>query len=435
MSFADNARKLLVVAGLLTVTMSFVLDSRFATDDFDPPPSVPEPVTATLLAVAGVTGLGMGVSGAVRNSFASSTSRVWFEKACEPVDPASLNFFRAAFGVLVLAEIVRYFAYGWIGDHYLKPELLFKYYGFEWVSPWPGNGLYWHFGVMALFAAMIAVGFLYRIAAVGFLVCFAYVFLLEQANYLNHYYLVLSAAFILCFVPAERGWSVDARLARPPGRAMVPRWSIWALRLQFELVLIYAALVKINPDWLRGEPLGLWFAEQNGLPLVGSWLQLPGISVAAAWAVLLLHMAGALLLLHRRSPSSGVHSLRRISSGQLHPVSYRPLSLADAGGHADVLRSRLAETGVVATRWEQAGRTAACTCGFRPVPAGASDLRMPRGVLRVSNSGTSALLAVPGQCRLDRRGGMVRVAHEARRQTRSRSIHRLRPGKRTTLGG
>ena len=61
MSFADNARKLLVVAGLLAVTMSFVLDSRFATDEIDPPPSVPEPVTATLLAVAGVTGLGMGV--------------------------------------------------------------------------------------------------------------------------------------------------------------------------------------------------------------------------------------------------------------------------------------------------------------------------------------------------------------------------------------
>jgi hypothetical protein len=226
---------------------------------------------------------------------------VWFEKACEPVDPASLNFFRVAFGVLLLGEIVRYFAYGWIGDHYLKPELLFKYYGFEWVTPWPGYGLYWHFGTMGLFAAMIAVGFLYRLAAIGFLLCFAYVFLLEQANYLNHYYLVLSAAFILCFVPAERGLSVDARLAQPLGPAMVPRWSIWALRLQFEVVLIYAGLMKINADWLRGQPLGLWFAEQASLPLVGSWLQLPGMSVAAAWTVLLLHIAGALLLLRRRS--------------------------------------------------------------------------------------------------------------------------------------
>ena len=41
MSFADNARKLLVVAGLLTVTMSFVLDSRFATDSDVDDPSPP----------------------------------------------------------------------------------------------------------------------------------------------------------------------------------------------------------------------------------------------------------------------------------------------------------------------------------------------------------------------------------------------------------
>ena len=58
--FVDNARKSLVVAGLLALTLSFVLDSRFAADEPDPP-TVPEPVTATLLAVAGVTGLGMGM--------------------------------------------------------------------------------------------------------------------------------------------------------------------------------------------------------------------------------------------------------------------------------------------------------------------------------------------------------------------------------------
>jgi vitamin K-dependent gamma-carboxylase len=223
------------------------------------------------------------------------------ETSREPVDPASLNFFRVAFGVLLLAEITRYFAYDWIADHYLKPELLFKYYGFEWVTLWPGDGLYWHFGAMGLFAAMLALGFLYRIAAVGLFLCFAYVFLLEQANYLNQYYLVLCVAFLLCFLPAHRGWSVDARLGLTSGPAVVPRWSIWALRLQFELVLVYAGLVKINGDWLRGEPLGLWLSEEAGLPLVGSWLRLSGVSVTAAWAVVLLHLAGAILLLRRRS--------------------------------------------------------------------------------------------------------------------------------------
>jgi len=223
-----------------------------------------------------------------------------FRRSLELVDPASLNAFRAAFGVLLAAETVRFFAYGWIGDHYLKPEVLFKYYGFEWVRPWPGNLLYWHFGVMGVWAALIAVGFLYRIAAIGFFLCFSYVFLLEQANYLNQYYLVLSVAFLLCFVPAERGWSVDAHLARSPGPAGVPRWAIWALRLQFEVMLLYAGSVKINGDWLRGEPLALWLMEYADLPLIGSWLQLPLVSVAAAWAVVVLHIAGALLLLHRR---------------------------------------------------------------------------------------------------------------------------------------
>ena len=222
-------------------------------------------------------------------------------RSLEPVDPASLSFFRAAFGVLLLAEIIRFFAHDWIDEHYLKPEFLFKYQGFEWVAPWPGDGLYWHFGATGLFAAMIAAGFVYRVAAVGFFLCFAYVFLLEQANYLNHYYLVLCVAFLLCFLPAQRGWSVDARLGLSSGPAVVPRWSIWALRLQFEVVLIYAGLVKINGDWLRGEPLGLWLSEQAGVPLVGAWLQRPGVSVAVAWAVVGLHLAGAILLLRRRA--------------------------------------------------------------------------------------------------------------------------------------
>jgi hypothetical protein len=57
MSVADNARKLLVGASLLALTMSFVLDRIFATDAVP----VPEPATVTLLAVAGVAGLGMGL--------------------------------------------------------------------------------------------------------------------------------------------------------------------------------------------------------------------------------------------------------------------------------------------------------------------------------------------------------------------------------------
>ncbi|HSF02459.1 MAG TPA: HTTM domain-containing protein, partial [Solirubrobacterales bacterium] len=62
---------------------------------------------------------------------------------------------------------------------------------------------------------------------------------------------------------------------------------------------LHAGLVKVNPDWLRGQPLGLWLAERSDLPLLGPWLALPGTSVVAAWGVVLLHLLGAPLLLLR----------------------------------------------------------------------------------------------------------------------------------------
>ena len=222
--------------------------------------------------------------------------------ACEPVDAASLAVFRIGIGVIVLAEIGRFFLHGWIRDHYLTPPFLFKYYGFEWVVPLPGNGLFWLFGVMGLLALMVTLGLYYRIAAIGLFFAFSYVFLLDQGNYLNQYYLLLSVLMLFSFLPADREYSISARRQRNSVAPVTPRWSVWVLRLQFEVMLIYAGLVKINADWLAGQPLGLWFAERaDHLPVVGSVLTTSGVSIGAAYAVVLLHVVGAPLLMLRRT--------------------------------------------------------------------------------------------------------------------------------------
>src|SRR5439155_16252275 len=62
-----------------------------------------------------------------------------------PVDIASLAFFRVAFGAVMLWEVWRYFNYGWISRYYIEPGFHFTYYGFDWVRPWPGDGMYYHF--------------------------------------------------------------------------------------------------------------------------------------------------------------------------------------------------------------------------------------------------------------------------------------------------
>ena len=226
----------------------------------------------------------------------------WLLAAHQPVDAASLGVFRIAVGILVLAETSRYFLHGWINALYVEPDFLFKYLGFGWVVPWPGTLLYWHFGLMGVLALLVTIGVAYRFAVVGLFLTFGYVFLLDQANYLNQYYLALSVLLILCIVPADRGYSLRAGLGGRPAQATVPTWSVWALRLQFELVLVYAGIVKLNGDWLQGLPLELWFSlRAEDAPLMASLLQAPGISVAAAYAVVALHIVGAPLLLWERT--------------------------------------------------------------------------------------------------------------------------------------
>ncbi len=218
-----------------------------------------------------------------------------------PVDASSLVFFRIAFGVIMLVEAWRFWSHGWIERYYIAPDFLFKYQGFEWIEPWPGSGMYWHFGLLAVLALMIAAGALYRLAAILFFFAFSYVFLLDQARYLNHFYLVILVAFLMMLVPANRSLAVDAALRPGTRSATVPAWSIWLFRLQFEVVYIYAGVVKINPDWLRLEPLGMWLARRHDFHFIGHLFTEDWVVAIAAYGVIALHIIGAPLLLFRRT--------------------------------------------------------------------------------------------------------------------------------------
>ncbi|MDQ3803584.1 MAG: HTTM domain-containing protein [Acidobacteriota bacterium] len=186
-----------------------------------------------------------------------------------PVDISSLVFLRIAFGAIMLWEAYRYFTYGRIGRYYIEPTFHFTYYGFGWVRPWAGDGMYLHFYALGLLAACILVGFCYRVAAALFFLGFTYVFLLDQTEYLNHFYLICLISFLLIFVPAERALSADAWL-RPKLRTdWVPAWTLWLLRAQIGIVYFYGGVAKLNADWLRGEPMRMWLARGATLPVFG----------------------------------------------------------------------------------------------------------------------------------------------------------------------
>src|SRR5437588_10332992 len=134
------------------------------------------------------------------------------ERAFGPVDIASLIFFRIAFGLLMVGHIWSYFSRHWIAEFWIEPRFLFKYYGFSWVHPWPGQWLHLHWAALGLFALFIAAGFLYRISAGLFFLSYTYFFLLDQTRYQNHTYLICLFSFLLIFLPANRVLSVDAWL-------------------------------------------------------------------------------------------------------------------------------------------------------------------------------------------------------------------------------
>lgn len=222
------------------------------------------------------------------------------QRLLQPVDIAALAVFRIMFGLVMLWEVWRYTSKDWIARFYLQPDFLFSYYGFDWLQPWPGDGLLWHFSLLGSLALLIALGLFYRVAIVLFFFGFTYVFLLDQARYLNHFYLVVLIALLMCFAPASRAWSLDALFARK-SRPWVPAWTVWLLLVQFEIMYIFAGLVKINGDWLRLVPLRSWLQSRTDTWLIGPLFEHDWVIVVAAYGSIALHVIGAPLLLWKKT--------------------------------------------------------------------------------------------------------------------------------------
>ena len=206
----------------------------------------------------------------------------------QPIDIAFLVFFRIAFGAIMLWEVGRYFQYDWIAGHWINPQFHFTYYGFSWVRPWSGTGMYLHFAILGVLAFCIMLGIKYRVSALLFWLGFSYIFLLEQSQYLNHFYLISLLSFLLIFLPAGDAFSVDTYFQPESRRDYVPRWTQWLLRFQIGLVYVYGGIAKLNHDWLRGDPMRIWLADRTDFPLIGELF-------VEEWMVYLFSYGGLLL--------------------------------------------------------------------------------------------------------------------------------------------
>lgn len=221
-----------------------------------------------------------------------------------PVAAHSLAAFRILFGALLVWDFYRFIAHERLWRYWAEPEFHFSYPGFAWVSvpsePW----LQIAWAGVGLSALLVTLGLFYRAAILVLTVLFSWFFLMDAAEYLNHFYLVILYSLLLCVLPAARFWSLDSVIRRRlfgPQSQTVPRAAVSILRLQTEIMLIFAGLVKLTPDWLAGEPLGMWMRER----VAGSWLEpvmaQDAIIILVCWLVIALHVLGAPLLLWSRT--------------------------------------------------------------------------------------------------------------------------------------
>jgi len=190
-----------------------------------------------------------------------------------PVDASTLGAFRFIFGILMVGSTLKYFYKGLIKSYYIDSKFLFTYDLFPWVTPWPGDGMYYLFAVIGVSALLLALGLFCRLSAAAFFLSYTYVFLLEKGAYNNHYYFICLIAFLFCIVNSGRWMSLDALWKRkfdPDSQAVtVPYWNVLIIKTQVFIVYFYGGIAKLNLDWLNGEPMRHWLeipAGREGTP-------------------------------------------------------------------------------------------------------------------------------------------------------------------------
>ncbi len=191
-----------------------------------------------------------------------------------PVANSHLVLFRILFGLLIIAECAGKVAIGWVDEVFIEPLYHFPMIGFEWLRPLPGNGMVFYYLLMAVLGIMVAFGFYYRASMITFTVMWTITYVMQTTRYNNHYYLLILISLMMCTVPASAYCSWDARVGRVPRSLTCPRWCVTTFMVQIAILYTFAAIAKLDWDWLTAKPTGIWLARKAGDPVYPAALRL-----------------------------------------------------------------------------------------------------------------------------------------------------------------
>jgi len=189
------------------------------------------------------------------------------------IDNSALIVFRVIFGLLCFLESIGAIFTGWVKRTLIDPQFTFSFIGFEWLQPLPGNWMYVYYVLMGILAFMVMIGYRYRISIIGFTIMWIATYLMQKSSYNNHYYLLCLLSLIMIFLPANKYFSVDAKLNPNSIRYSMPKWCSLAFILQMFIVYTYASIAKLYPGWLDTSALEIILKGKQSYFLVGDFLQ------------------------------------------------------------------------------------------------------------------------------------------------------------------
>ncbi len=203
---------------------------------------------------------------------------------------APLLTFRVVMGMMLLFSAVRFMYLGWIEAHF-QTVFQFKYYGFYWIPNLPTAWLYAVHGLMIVCALGVIFGVYYRVSIVFLFLSFTYIELIDLTYYLNHYYFVSLALFLLIFSPAPKS-----------AEDTVARIEIWKFQVLLGMVYFYAGIAKINYDWLIDAlPLRIWLPAQDKIWAIGWVFSYKITAYVFSWAGMVYDCTIPFLLAYRQT--------------------------------------------------------------------------------------------------------------------------------------
>ena len=224
---------------------------------------------------------------------------IWGDWLFAPIDNLRLVLFRIAFGCLLAVDLLQ--SWDWRVVMLSRRPIRFPYDGFGWLPLLPNTAAVILQAVLVLSCLSIATGYRFRLGAVVFFVGYTYSFLVDRAYFNNHFYLIALFAGWLAISNAHHRWSLDVQRCPTIGCKKTPRWQILGPAVQMAIPYLFGGLAKLNPDWLRGEPVRAQLWELVDHPLYGSLVSQPWSGILFAWGGMIFDMLIVPALLWRRS--------------------------------------------------------------------------------------------------------------------------------------